>query len=129
MNVARRKVRVPAMRHGGIEASQADAAAVYLTNEVFLYRVAGVVGSGADEVVELEDCYGLDSVKVSAVDLHARRLRVVAPARDAGARLAERLDHAAALGRTLLTERVSGPPRRRMRAAFGPLGGDGVQVR
>ena len=76
---------------------------MYLTNEVFLYRVAGVVGSGADEVVELEDCYGLDSVKVSAVDLHARRLRVVAPARDDGARLAKRLDHAAALGRTPLT--------------------------
>ncbi len=54
---------------------------MYLTDEVFLYRVAGLVGSGADEAVELEDCYGLDVVKVSAADLRARWLRVVTPAR------------------------------------------------
>ena len=55
---------------------------VYLTNEVFLYRVVGLAGSGADEVVELEDCYGLDTVKVAAMDLNARQLRLVTPARD-----------------------------------------------
>ncbi len=81
MHVARREVRVPSVRQR-IEASQADAAAVYLTNEVFLYRVVGLAGNGADEVVELEDCYGLDIVTVAATDLYARRLRVVTPARD-----------------------------------------------
>ncbi len=80
MRVARRKVRVPSVRQR-IE-SQADAAGVYLTNEVFLYRIVGLAGSGADEVVELEDCYGLDIVTVAAMDLYARRLRVVTPARD-----------------------------------------------
>ena len=65
-----------------IEASRADAAAVYLTNEVFLYRLVGLAGRGADEVVELEDCYGLDIVTVSAMDCRARPLRVVTPARD-----------------------------------------------
>ena len=65
-----------------IEASQADAAPVYLTDEVFLYRVVGLAGGGGDEVVELEDCYGLDIVTVAAVDLYERRLRVVTPARE-----------------------------------------------
>jgi hypothetical protein len=63
-----------------IEGSPTDTASVYLTDDVFLYRVASSVGSGADEEVELEDCYGLDVVKVSAADLRARRLRVVKPA-------------------------------------------------
>jgi hypothetical protein len=52
---------------------------VYLTNEVFLYRVVGIVTSGTDEVVELEDCYMLDVVRVPVRALHERRLRVVAP--------------------------------------------------
>ncbi len=71
-----------------IEANHTDAGAVYLTDEVFLYRVAGLEGSSAGEVVELEDCYGLDVVKVSAADLHARRLRVVRPASGPPATLA-----------------------------------------
>lgn len=62
-----------------IEASQVDAS-TYLTNQAFLYRVVGTAGSGADRVVELEDCYGLDTVMVSATDLDARRLRIVTPA-------------------------------------------------
>jgi len=57
---------------------------VYLTNEVFLYRVVGVHASGGDEEFELEDCYGLDVVRVPARDLRARGLRVVTPASSGG---------------------------------------------
>jgi hypothetical protein len=53
---------------------------VYLTNEVFLYRVVGLAASETDEIVELEDCYGLDVVRVPVTDLDARRFRVVTPA-------------------------------------------------
>ena len=56
------------------------AAGVYLTNEVFLYRVVGVVAGAADEMVELEDCYLLDVVRVPTRELRERRLRVVTPA-------------------------------------------------
>ncbi len=52
---------------------------MYLTDGVFLYRVAGLVRRRADEMVELEDCYGLDVVTVPEADLRARRLRVVTP--------------------------------------------------
>ena len=48
---------------------------IYLTDEVFLYRVAGE----ADDVLELEDCYRLDVVQVQAQELEARGLRVVTP--------------------------------------------------
>jgi hypothetical protein len=65
---------------GGVD-GQADDAGAYLTDEVFLYRVVGLVGSGTGEMVELEDCYGLDVVDVPVRDLHARRLRVVTPTR------------------------------------------------
>ena len=37
---------------------------VYLTDEVFLYRVAGVAPGEGVEMVELEDCYQLDLVRV-----------------------------------------------------------------
>ena len=57
-----------------------DDTSVYVTDEVFLYRLAGVTARGTDEVVELEDCYGLDVVQVLLSDLRARRLRVVTPA-------------------------------------------------
>jgi hypothetical protein len=53
----------------GSEASPADAAAVYLTDEVFLYRVVGLAGNGADAVARLKDSYGLDTVTASATDL------------------------------------------------------------
>jgi hypothetical protein len=59
---------VPGRTHDPI-----DAADVYLTDEVFLYRVAGV-GAGT---VELEDCYRLDLVRVPLLDVRARGLRVV----------------------------------------------------
>jgi hypothetical protein len=61
--------------------ARSDRVGVYLTNEVFLYRVVGVVASGADELVELEDCFGLDVVPVPLEELRARGLRVVIPAR------------------------------------------------
>jgi hypothetical protein len=59
--------------------AQLDGVGVYLTNEAFLYRVVGLVAGGMDEIVELEDCYGLDVVRVPMRDLSARRLRVVTP--------------------------------------------------
>ena len=61
-------------------AASIHGAGVYLTNEVFLYRVVGVAASGADVIVELEDCYLLDVVRVSARELRECRLRVVTPA-------------------------------------------------
>jgi hypothetical protein len=54
---------------------------VYLTDEVFLFRVVDVLASGAGETADLEDCYQLDVVRVPIADLRARRLRVVTPAR------------------------------------------------
>jgi hypothetical protein len=50
--------------------------AVYLTDGVFLFRVAGE----ADGIVELEDCYRLDLVRVPVTAVRARGLRVVMPA-------------------------------------------------
>jgi hypothetical protein len=52
---------------------------VYLTDEVFLYRVDSVLRAGAGEMVDIEDCYWLDVVRVSVKDLGARGLRVVTP--------------------------------------------------
>jgi hypothetical protein len=54
---------------------------VYLTDGVFLYRLVGLARSGAGQIVELEDCYLLDVVRVSITNLRARGLRVVTPAR------------------------------------------------
>ena len=61
-----------------------DAAGVYLTDEVFLYRVVGPIADDRGEMVELEDCYGLDVVRVPADHLRARRLRAVTPAAGSG---------------------------------------------
>jgi hypothetical protein len=52
---------------------------MYLTDEVFLYRVVDVLATGAGEMAELEDCYWLDIVRVPVSDVLARRLRVVTP--------------------------------------------------
>ena len=52
---------------------------MYLTDEVFLYRVVGPAATSVDEIVELEDCYGLDVVRVPLRDLRPRRLRPVTP--------------------------------------------------
>ena len=63
----------------GAGAGQTDEVGMYLTDEVFLYRVVGLVASGVGEMVELEDCYWLDVVRVPVRDIRARRLRVVRP--------------------------------------------------
>jgi hypothetical protein len=52
---------------------------VYLTDEVFLYRLVELVAVAREDVVELEDCYLLDVVHVLVSDLRARGLRVVTP--------------------------------------------------
>ena len=65
-------------------AGHIDRAGVYLTDEVFLYRIAGFVDGDAGEMAEVEDCYGLDVVHVPVRELRARRLRVVTPARIEG---------------------------------------------
>jgi hypothetical protein len=64
----------------GAVAAPVDMAGVYLTDEVFLFRVVGSLANAVDEVVELEDCYCLDVVTVPVSHLHSRRLRVVTPA-------------------------------------------------
>ena len=51
----------------------------YLTDEVFLYRVVSHVESEATVLVELEDCYLLDVVRVPVSVVHERCLRVVVP--------------------------------------------------
>jgi len=53
---------------------------MYLTNEVFLYRVVGFSETAGGEVVELEDCYRLDVVRVPVTAVGSRRLRLVTPA-------------------------------------------------
>jgi hypothetical protein len=52
-------------------------AGLYLTNEVFLYRIVGIAPSETGEMVELEDCCMLDVTRVPIGHFHARRLRVV----------------------------------------------------
>jgi hypothetical protein len=64
----------------GAIAGHIEGAGVYLTNEVFLYRVVGFVAGGVADMVELEDCYRLDVVCVPVADVRARQLRVVTPA-------------------------------------------------
>jgi len=50
---------------------------MYLTNEVFLYRIVDVVLTESGEMADIEDCYWLDVVRVPMSDLLARRLRIV----------------------------------------------------
>jgi hypothetical protein len=52
---------------------------MYLTDEVFLYRVVDVLATGVGEMAELEDCYRLETVRVPISDVLARWLRVVTP--------------------------------------------------
>ena len=52
---------------------------VYLTDEVFLYRLVDVVMTDAGAMFEIEDCYGLDVVRIPKSDVFARRLRPVTP--------------------------------------------------
>jgi hypothetical protein len=54
---------------------------MYLTDEIFLYRVVDLLLTEAGDVADLEDCYGLDVVRVPLRTLQARGLRVVTPER------------------------------------------------
>jgi hypothetical protein len=60
-----------------VASADPDGDGLYLTNEVFLYRVVGVAASDIGDMVELEDCYSLDSALVPIVRVRACRLRVV----------------------------------------------------
>jgi hypothetical protein len=51
----------------------------YLTDEVFLYRVVGFVEGESGGMVELEDCYHLDVVRIPVAAVAARGLRAVMP--------------------------------------------------
>jgi hypothetical protein len=66
----------------GDASRQVSTAWAYLTDGVFLYRLVGPIAAVADELVEIEDCYSLDVVRVPLRDIHARKLRVVLPAYD-----------------------------------------------
>ena len=63
-----------------VEGARVPVPGDYLTDEIFLYRVTGSAGLGPALTLELEDCFGLDVVRVSADALLARGLRVVTPA-------------------------------------------------
>jgi len=63
--------------HSKLASGDPDAAGLYVTNEVFLYRVVGIAASDTGDMVELEDCYSLDVVRIPISQLHSRRLRVV----------------------------------------------------
>ncbi|HUA71693.1 MAG TPA: hypothetical protein VMA96_11435, partial [Solirubrobacteraceae bacterium] len=54
-----------------------DGAGLYFTNGVFLYRVVRMAPSDVGAMVELEDCYSLDVVRVPIGHFRTRRLRVV----------------------------------------------------
>jgi hypothetical protein len=64
----------------GRSSAHAYQAGAYLTDGVFLYRVVDLFVTAAGEMAELEDCYGLDVVRVPLQAVTARRLRVVTPA-------------------------------------------------
>jgi hypothetical protein len=52
---------------------------MYLTDEVFLFRLVHGLEGADDEGVDLEDCYGLDVVRVPLREMRRRRLRLVTP--------------------------------------------------
>jgi hypothetical protein len=58
-------------------AEQVGGAGVYLTDEVFLYRIVRVVADAAGAMIDLEDCLMLDVVRVPLAEVRARRLRVI----------------------------------------------------
>jgi len=53
---------------------------MYLTDGIFLFRVVDRLVTEAGHVADLEDCYGLDVVRVPVHELQERWLRVVTPA-------------------------------------------------
>jgi hypothetical protein len=69
--------RAQMARHADGASGDPSGAGLYLTDEVFLYRIVGIAPSETGEMVELEDCYMLDVTRVAIGHFHARRLRVV----------------------------------------------------
>ena len=76
---------------------------MYLTDEVFLYRLINWVAVAKGEVAEVEDCYLLDVVHVSLSELCKRPLRVVSP----GPSVSSVLDEGALSPSETITECVS----------------------
>lgn len=68
--------------HAHVASAEPDGAGLYLTNEVFLYRVVGLASSEMGAMVELEDCYSLEVARVPIADFHACPLRVVTAGHD-----------------------------------------------
>jgi len=66
-------------RPAAAASGQIEQGGAYLTDEVFLYRVVGFVAGQRGGMVDLEDCYWLDVVRVPLSSLRARRLRAVRP--------------------------------------------------
>jgi hypothetical protein len=77
---ADRRAPFAAAAAAGEAAGHAGAAGLYLTDEIFLYRVVRVVAGAAGEMVDLEDCFLLDVVRVPLAAVRARRLRVITAA-------------------------------------------------
>jgi hypothetical protein len=61
-------------------AADMDQVGVYLTNGVFLYRVVDIVVTESGQMADIEDCYGLDIVRMPMRAVLAGRLRLVKPA-------------------------------------------------
>jgi hypothetical protein len=66
---------------------------IYVTNGVFLYRITGPFEHEDDWLVDVEDCYSLDVVRVPVADVIARKLRVVIPGRSETAPFGSRQEH------------------------------------
>ena len=77
-----------------------------LTDDVFLFRVVGVVDTDAGEMVELEDCFGLDVVQVPMTVPAPRAAR-----RAAGRRVIRRERIGTAVGRSRRAGPRSAVPR------------------
>lgn len=71
---------MPTLIQAAPDVNGSPAIGVYLTNGIFLYRVAGLLVDVEDGFVELEDCYLLDVVLVRITELGQRCMRLVTPA-------------------------------------------------
>jgi hypothetical protein len=76
----------PSARHSGaaraalenyLTSGHPDGAGLYFTNDVFLYRVVRIVAGDTGAMIDVEDCYSLDVVRVPVHAFHAVRLRIV----------------------------------------------------
>jgi hypothetical protein len=76
---ADKRLEADAPGPAGRVAGRIDRPGVYVTDEVFLYRVVGLTGEACEEV-EVEDCYRLGVVRVPGREFRARGLRLVTPA-------------------------------------------------